>query len=75
MANWLRTLAQSLIGIVHFLLAFFSAKCTDFFIELSFGNTPLFLMIFLICRLIASMALVVQMAFLINSGKAKHGII
>ncbi len=39
---------QFLIGMVHFLAAFFRAKNTIFKIDLSSGKTPLLLMIFLI---------------------------
>lgn len=51
--------AQSGRGMVHFLEAFLSAKYTIFWIDLSSGKTPLFLIIFLIWRFADSMAFVV----------------
>ncbi len=46
-------------GHVHFFSAFCKAKNKDFLMAVSLGNTPLFLMIFRICRLMDSMVFVV----------------
>jgi len=63
---------QFLIGIVHFLEAFFIPKYSNFIKEFSFGKAPLVLVSFLNCRCTDSIILVVYIIFLISVGYLKN---
>ena len=70
--NWLNINAQFQIGWYHFFSISLMARQTDFFNALSFGNDSLFLVYFLIFPFRFSIRLVIQIIFLIPTGKSKN---